>query len=154
MLRRTRWILDRTSDKLFLEKIRTSRVWISLKTIWSYCTLINIKKCLYLEFFWSIFSCIQAIYREIQSFSPYSIRMRENMNKKKTPNTSTLYAVIIGRGVFRNLSKIYDGAFCENNCLLITVLRVSVWQKIATSAFLCLYKDRESILHHGSVGRI
>ena len=27
----------------FLEKIRTSRVCLTLKTIWSYCTLINVK---------------------------------------------------------------------------------------------------------------
>ena len=43
MLRRTRWISDRTSDKTFSEKITTSRVCVALKTILSYCTLINIK---------------------------------------------------------------------------------------------------------------
>ena len=30
-------------QNLFLKKIRTSRVCVALKKIWSYCTLINIK---------------------------------------------------------------------------------------------------------------
>ena len=44
MLRRTRWISDRTSDqKLFLEEIRASVVCVALKTIWRYFTLMNVK---------------------------------------------------------------------------------------------------------------
>ena len=43
MLRRTRWISDGTFDKMFFEKMRIWRAWVALKTIWSYCTLINIK---------------------------------------------------------------------------------------------------------------
>ena len=42
MLRRTRWISDLTLDKAF-QKIRTSRNYVVLKAIWSYCTLRNIK---------------------------------------------------------------------------------------------------------------
>ena len=35
---------DQTSDKtFFLEKIRTSRVYVALKAIWNYFTLISIK---------------------------------------------------------------------------------------------------------------
>ena len=35
------------------------------------------------SFFWSIFSRIQAQYREILCISPYSVRMRENTDQKK-----------------------------------------------------------------------
>ena len=37
----------------------------------------------YSEFFWSVFSRIQIEYRETQSISPYSARMRENMDQEK-----------------------------------------------------------------------
>lgn len=46
LLRWTRCNPDETSDKtffFFLKKIRSSRVFVTLKTIWSYSTLINIK---------------------------------------------------------------------------------------------------------------
>ena len=43
MSRNTRRILDQKLDKFFLKEIRKSRVCVELKTIWSYCTLINIK---------------------------------------------------------------------------------------------------------------
>ena len=36
----------------------------------------------YSEFFWSVFSRIQIEYRETQSISPYSARMRENMDQE------------------------------------------------------------------------
>ena len=43
MLRWMMWISERASGKTFLlKKIRISRVCVALKTIWSYCTLINI----------------------------------------------------------------------------------------------------------------
>ena len=34
------------------------------------------------SYFWSVFSCIQTEYGEIQSISPYSVRMRENTDQK------------------------------------------------------------------------
>ena len=40
------------------------------------------EKCPYSEFFWSVFSCIRTEYGERQSISPYSVRMRENMDQK------------------------------------------------------------------------
>ena len=36
------------------------------------------KKCLYSEFFWSVFYYIPTEYRDLQSKSPYSVHMREN----------------------------------------------------------------------------
>ena len=42
------------------------------------------KKFPYSEFFWSVFSCIWTTYREIQSISPYSVRMRENTEQKNS----------------------------------------------------------------------
>ena len=47
---------------------------------WVYLSLH--KKCLYLEFFWSVFSLNRSEYGEIQSISPYSVRMRENTEQK------------------------------------------------------------------------
>ena len=44
ILRRTRWISDRTPDKKKTwKKISTSRVCVALKTTWSCCTFINAK---------------------------------------------------------------------------------------------------------------
>ena len=40
-------------------------IWITLR-----------EKCLYLEFFWSVFSNIRTEYRKMLCISPYSVRMR------------------------------------------------------------------------------
>ena len=45
------------------------------------------------SYFWSVFSRIWTEYGEIQSISPYSIRMRENTDQKKTPYSDTCYAM-------------------------------------------------------------
>ena len=42
------------------------------------------EKCPYSEFFWSVFSRIWTEYGEILHISPYSVRMRENMNLKNS----------------------------------------------------------------------
>ena len=42
------------------------------------------EKCPYSEFFWSIFSRIRTEYGEIQSISPYPVRMRENTDQKNS----------------------------------------------------------------------
>ena len=42
------------------------------------------EKCPYSEFFWSTFSAICTEYGEIQSISPYSVRMRENKDQKNS----------------------------------------------------------------------
>ena len=39
------------------------------------------EKCPYLGFFWSVFSRIWTEYKKILSISPYSVRMRENMDQ-------------------------------------------------------------------------
>ena len=41
------------------------------------------EKCPNRTFFWSVFSRIRIKYVEIRSISPYSVRMRENMDQKK-----------------------------------------------------------------------
>ena len=41
------------------------------------------KKCPYSELFWSVISRLWTEYREIQSISPYSIRMWENTDQNK-----------------------------------------------------------------------
>ena len=42
------------------------------------------KKCPYSELFWSAFSCIPTEYGEIRSISPYSVRMRENVDQNNS----------------------------------------------------------------------
>ena len=42
------------------------------------------EKRLYSKFFWSVFSCIQTDYGEILPISPYSVRMRENTDRKNS----------------------------------------------------------------------
>ena len=50
------------------------------------------KKCLHSEFFWSVFSRIWTEYGDLQSKSPYSVRMQENADLKN-PNTDTFQAM-------------------------------------------------------------
>ena len=42
------------------------------------------EKCPYSVFFWSVFSRIRTKYGEIQSISPYSVRLRENTDQKNS----------------------------------------------------------------------
>ena len=42
------------------------------------------KKGPYSDFFWSVFFRIQTEYGELQSISPYSVRMRENTDQKNS----------------------------------------------------------------------
>ena len=42
------------------------------------------KKCMYSGFFWSVIFRIQTEYREIESISPYSDRMREKTDQKNS----------------------------------------------------------------------
>ena len=42
------------------------------------------KKCLYLEFFWSVFVRIWTEYGEIRSISQYSVQMPENADQNKS----------------------------------------------------------------------
>ena len=42
------------------------------------------EKCPYLELSWSVFSLIRTEYGEIQSISPYSVQMRENVDQNNS----------------------------------------------------------------------
>ena len=42
------------------------------------------EKCLYSEFFWSVFSRIRTEYGKIRSISPYSVQIRENTDQKNS----------------------------------------------------------------------
>ena len=42
------------------------------------------EKCLYSEFFWSVFSRIQTEYGEVLRICPYSVRMQENTDQKNS----------------------------------------------------------------------
>ena len=50
------------------------------------------KKCPCSELFWSGFSRIWIEYGEVQSISPYSVRLRK-IQTRKTPNTGTFHAM-------------------------------------------------------------
>ena len=50
------------------------------------------EKCSYSELFWSAFSRIRTEYGEIQSISPYSVRMRENADQNNS-KYATFHAV-------------------------------------------------------------
>ena len=54
-------------------KLSGNSIWNSLR-----------EKCPHSEFFWSVFSRIWIEYGEIRSISPYSVRMRENMDQEKS----------------------------------------------------------------------
>ena len=45
-----------------------------------------LKEYSYWEIFWPVFSFIRTEYGDLQSKYPYSVRMRENMNRKKSEN--------------------------------------------------------------------
>ena len=49
----------------------------------SLCVCIALRKnCLYSEFLWSVFSRIRTEYRDLQTNSPYLVRIQENMDHK------------------------------------------------------------------------
>ena len=45
------------------------------------------------SFFWSAFSCIRTADGDLRNKSPYSVRMQENKDQKKTPYLGTFHAV-------------------------------------------------------------
>ena len=59
------------------------------------------------SFFWSVFSRIWTKYGKIQSISPYSVRMRENIDQKKTPYMDTFHAV-------QDYCEVYFISFCKS----------------------------------------
>ena len=52
--------------------------------LWQLSELSLREKCPYSEIFWSVFSRVKAEYRDVRSISPYPIRMRENVDQKKS----------------------------------------------------------------------
>ena len=54
----------------------------NFKHDYHFCSLS--KKCPYSELLWSVFSRIQAEYGEILRISPYSVRMRENVDQNNS----------------------------------------------------------------------
>ena len=55
------------------------------------------EKCLYTELFWSVFSRIRTEYEETLRISPYSVRLRENMDKKNSEYLHFLRSVELYR---------------------------------------------------------
>ena len=71
------------------------------------CILLALpEKCSNKTFFWSVFSCIQTEYGYLLSKSPYSVRIQENTDQKKSvfrhfPRSVALYNPMnkLGRNV-------------------------------------------------------
>ena len=59
---------------------------------------IHCVKCAQIRsFFWSVFSRIRTGSGDLLRKFPYSVRVRENTDQKKTPYLDTFYAVIFGQ---------------------------------------------------------
>ena len=72
------------------------------------------KKCVYSEFYWSVFFRIRTEYGETRNISPYSVRMRGNI-ARKTPNTDTFQAVVFDRALnTRLITHIQKQPFAKN----------------------------------------
>ena len=72
-------------------------IWITLR-----------EKCLYLEFFWSVFPNIRTECGKILCISPYSVRMQENTDQKNSEYEHFL------RSVFLTKFSHYDQRFSRN----------------------------------------
>ena len=68
------------------------------------------EKCLYLELFWSAFSCIRTEYEEILRISPYSVRIRENTEE----NNSEYGHFLRSDSLFSFLCEVMIGSFSIN----------------------------------------
>ena len=79
-----------TSLKWKSEHNKKKICYISPRSLSTYiCTTENVhlilrEKCPYSELFWSVFSRIPIEYGEIQSISPYLVRMRENADQNNS----------------------------------------------------------------------
>ena len=60
------------------------------------------KKCPYLEFSWSMFFLIQTEYKDLQSKSTYSVRMRKNADQKNSEYGNLSRSVIFYNHYQRN----------------------------------------------------
>ena len=61
------------------------------------------KKCPYSELFWSVISRIRTEYGEIQSISPYSVRMRENTDQNNSKYGHFLRSITLIIYTFLNI---------------------------------------------------
>ena len=62
------------------------------------CKNISLReKCPYLEFFLSVFSRIRIEYEEVRSFSPYSLWMQKNKDKKNSEYGYFLRSVFLSK---------------------------------------------------------
>ena len=48
------------------------------------------------SFFWSVLSRFRTEYEDLQSNSPYSVRIWESRDQEKTANSETFHAVLTG----------------------------------------------------------
>ena len=76
----------------FLLRIWTLFIQYTLRKKFYYQVALR-EKCLYSEFFWSVFGRILSEYGEIFRIFPYLVRMRK-IQTRKTPNTDTFHEVV------------------------------------------------------------
>ena len=63
------------------------------------------KKRPYSELFWSVFSRIRTEYGEIRTFSPYSVRMRENADRNNSEYGHFSRSGALKSSAFKNVQK-------------------------------------------------
>ena len=70
----------------FVNAYSTERFFNSCRRFFNWTTSCQSlrEKCPYSEFFWSAFPHIRTEYGQIRSISPYSVRIRENMDQKNS----------------------------------------------------------------------
>ena len=61
------------------------------------------EKCPYSELFWSVFSHIRTEYGEILRISPYSVRMRQNMDQNNSEYGHSLCSDVVADKQIQNL---------------------------------------------------
>ena len=106
------------------------------------------KKCPYTEIFWSAFSHIRTKHGEIRSISPYSLRMRENLDQNNSEYGHFSRSVWFLSG---KISNHVDVVKERNNDYVKTV---SIWKFFwpalsRTSVFTIKYKlEKNSLFSH------
>ena len=71
------------------------------------------KECPYSKLFWPVFSRIQTEYGEILRISPYSVRMRKNVDQSNSEYRHFSRSVIIHSNDFKFSLKIVNKLFSE-----------------------------------------
>ena len=107
--------------------------------------------CPYSKFFWSVFSSIRTEYGDILRISPYSVRMRENMDQKNSECghfscsvffKKRLLKIILKTSVLKNLRNVLKNICSEHFKTIIRKIHSvqPLFIELQTKSVLLLYK--------------